>query len=438
MSTPISATLPEPALEPAAAAVPRRGHPPGLAVLFLTEMWEKFSFFGMRALQLYYMTKQLHFSQGEASLIYGAYGAGVYLTPIAGGIIADRWLGRHRAVVIGALVMALGHFMMASEALFFPAMVVIAIGNGLFLPNLPSQVAGLYAENDPRRASAYNLYYMGINLGGVLAPLVCGTLGELYGWHWGFGAAGVGMCLGLAIYLAGGRWLPREGRRVPSKTPAPANDDAATRVGLLVAIGLAVVVYRMAYEQTGNTLAVWVDASVDRHLGGWTMPATWVQSLNPLFVIAITPLLVVFWQRREARQGAARPLRRMAIGAFVSALSWLALAAVAHHDMALHVPTSVGWVTAFFLLFTLAELYVLPVGLGLFASLAPARFRATTIAAWFLAAFAGNLLSGVLGTAWERLAPDAFFAVTAAVAAAAGALLWGVGRFSHQRSKESR
>src|SRR3954468_8587561 len=343
MSTPISATLPEPALEPAAADAPRHGHPPGLAVLFLTEMWEKFSFFGMRALQVYYMTKQLHFSQGEASLIYGAYGAGVYLTPIAGGMIADRWLGRHRAVVIGALVMALGHFMMASEVLFFPAMVTIAIGNGLFLPNLPSQVAALYAENDPRRASAYNLYYMGINLGAFLAPLVCGTLGELYGWHWGFGAAGVGMCLGLAIYLAGGRWLPREGPPKARDVEAVASDDAATRVGLLVAIGLAVVVYRMAYEQTGNTLAVWVDASVDRHLGGWTMPATWVQSLNPMFVFAITPLLVAAWQRREGRRGAARPLGRMALGAFVSVLSWLALAAVAHHDIARHALTSVGW-----------------------------------------------------------------------------------------------
>ena len=188
-----------------------RWHPPGLAVLFLTEMWEKFSFFGMRALLVYYMIKQLHFGQGSSSLIYGAYAAGVYLTPIAGGFISDRWLGRHRAIIIGSLVMALGHFMMASEALFFPAMATIAIGNGLFLPNLPSQVAALYAEGDSRRATAYNVYYVGVNLGAFLAPLVCGTLGEVYGWHWGFGAAGVGMCIGLAIYVSGSRWLPKDG-----------------------------------------------------------------------------------------------------------------------------------------------------------------------------------------------------------------------------------
>jgi POT family proton-dependent oligopeptide transporter len=189
----------------------------------------------------------------------------------------------------------------------------------------------------------------------------------------------------------------------------------------------------MAYEQTGNTLAVWVDGSVDRRLGGWTVPATWVQSLNPMFVFAMTPALVALWQRRESRRGAARPLGRMAIGAFLSALSWLALALVIRHDAARHAATSVGWVTAFFASFTLAELYILPVGLGLFASLAPERLRATTIAAWFLAAFAGNLLSGVLGTAWARLAPDAFFALTGGVAALAGAMLWAIGRHAVAR-----
>lgn len=141
------------------------GQPKGLTILFLTEMWEKFSFFGMRALQIYYMTRQLHYSQAYASLIFGAYAAGVYLTPIFGGLIADRWLGRRKAVVIGGLLMAVGHFMMAFESLFFPAMAVIAIGNGLFLPNLPSQVNLLYAQDDPRKVSAFNIYYVGINLG---------------------------------------------------------------------------------------------------------------------------------------------------------------------------------------------------------------------------------------------------------------------------------
>lgn len=159
------------------------GQPRGLTILFLTQMWETFSYYGMRALLIYYMTKQLLFGQQQASLIYGLYTAMVYFTPIMGGVLSDHWLGRRRAVIIGGTIMALGHFLMASEGLFFFALAAIALGNGLFLPSLPSQIDGLYSKGDPRRGSAYNFYYVGINLGGLLAPLVCGTLGELYGWH---------------------------------------------------------------------------------------------------------------------------------------------------------------------------------------------------------------------------------------------------------------
>ena len=186
------------------------GQPRGLTILFLTETWEKFSFFGMRALLIYYMTRHLDIEQAHASYIYGLYGAAVYFTPIIGGMLADRWLGRRRAVMLGGAIMAAGHFMMTSESLFYPALVVIACGNGLFLPSLPSQIEGLYAKDDPRRTSAYSIYYVGINLGAFLAPLICGTLGELFGWHWGFSAAGVGMLLGLLIYWSGSRYLPSQ------------------------------------------------------------------------------------------------------------------------------------------------------------------------------------------------------------------------------------
>ena len=399
------------------------GQPPGLAILFLTEMWEKFSFFGMRALQVYYMTKALHFDQARASLVYGTYAACVYLTPIAGGMISDRWLGKRRAVIVGGLLMALGHFMMASEALFFPAMAVIACGNGLFLPNLPSQVKPLYAANDVRLAGAYNLYYMGINLGAFLAPLVCGTLGELYGWHYGFGAAGVGMCLGLAIYVAGSRHLAPVDEAEES-VPAPAA-SAASRHQLLFLAGaaLAVVIFRVAYEQTGNTLALWADTAVDRRAFGGLIPVTWFQSLNPLFVFVMTPLLVAFWNRRGERHAQSAPLWKMAIGAMTVAASFVLLAAVGRLSQAGGAPAHWTWLVVFFALLTLGELYILPVGLGLFAQLAPSGFGATTIAAWFLAAFAGNLLSGVVGTWWTQLSPDAFFLAMAAIAALASVLL---------------
>ena len=388
------------------------GQPRGLTILFLTEMWEKFSFFGMRALQIYYMTKELHFGQAKASFIFGAYAAGVYLTPIFGGIIADRWLGRRRAVIIGGLLMAAGHFMMSFEALFFPAMVVIALGNGLFLPNLPSQVPLLYPKGDPRRVSAFNVYYIGINLGGFLAPLICGTLGELYGWHVGFGAAGVGMCLGLVVYIGGRRYLPADERPAAVGVAAAEGDGPDTNNGrgnilMLIAVALAVMLFRSAYEQTGNTLAVWADATVDRALFGATIPVTWLQSLNPMFVFLISPLLVAVWNRRAARGITPPALRRMSLGAFGVGLCYCALALL----IFVQPGAAIGWLwmVLFFAFFTLAELYILPVGLGLFASLAPRRFAATTIAAWFFTSFVGNLLSGVIGAGWEYVSPNTFF-----------------------------
>src|SRR5437868_4611002 len=252
------------------------GQPRGLTILFLTEMWEKFSFFGMRALLVYYMTKQLMIGQERSSVIYGLYAACAYLTPIAGGYIADRWLGARRAVVVGGAVMALGHFMMAWENLFFPALATIALGNGLFLPNLPSQIHGLYQDNDPRRGPAYNLYYVGINLGALLAPLICGTLGELYGWHYGFAAAGVGMLLGLVIYVSGRRYLPPESSRVAAVSVLAAREEDVTqRLILLGAIVMVVVAFRGAYEQVGNTFAIWADQGVDRQITpGMSIPMT--------------------------------------------------------------------------------------------------------------------------------------------------------------------
>jgi len=251
----MSVVLPAADARPAEAATPRAdwfGHPRGLTILFLTEMWEKFSYVGMRALLVYYMTKSLAIPQAQASWIYGSYTAFAYFTPIVGGLIADRLLGRRKAVILGGSIMAIGHFLMMFESLFYPALVIIALGNGLFLPSLPSQVQTLYEPTDPRRITAYNVYYVGINLGGLLAPLICGTLGELLGWHWGFGAAGVGMCIGLVIYVVGGRYLPS------AVLNARARDVATTaerhsfgkRIGLLLAVVAIVVVYRGAYEQT--------------------------------------------------------------------------------------------------------------------------------------------------------------------------------------------
>lgn len=407
------------------------GHPRGLSVLFLTEMWEIFSFYGMRVLLVYYMTQQLGFDQAYSSLIYGAYGAFVYFTPVFGGIVADRWLGKRNAVLIGGVTMALGHFMMSSEALFFVALATIALGNGLFLPSLASQIENLYKHGDARIKSAYNIYYVGINIGGFLAPLVCGTLGEAYGWDWGFTAAGIGMLLSLLIYVAGARYLPDEPRRSKGRQPPrpPLDQAGRQRFALLIGIAAIVVLFRGAYEQVGNTIALWASQGVDRELAsGWAIPMTWFQSLNSLVVIAFTPLLVAHWARL-ARRGVETPwLGRMAFGAAIVGASYLMLCAVTAWCNAHGTQADWPWLVGWFVLMTIGELYILPVGLGLFGRLAPEGFRATSIATWFFASFFGNLLAGVLGMLWTPLSQPAFFALIGGVSGMAALLLYMTGK----------
>jgi POT family proton-dependent oligopeptide transporter len=401
------------------------GQPRGLTILFLTEMWEQFSYYGMRALLVYYMTRQLMMGQEQASLTYGTYTAMAYFTPIFGGIIADRWLGKRRAVVIGGTVMAAGHFLMAFPPLLYIALATIALGNGLFLPSLPSQINDLYGPHDPRRGRAYNIYYVGINIGGFLAPLVCGTLGEFYGWHWGFGMAGVGMLLGLLIYLLGGHYLPQtQPGAVKANEPAagsrPPGGYKSTFL-VLCAVGVAVTVFRGAYEQVGNTVALWADIGIDRHVGAAVIPMTWFQSLNPLLVFLVTPLLLAHWRQRTRRGTETSAMRKMAFGAFIVAIAYVLLAAVSAVVGAER--ASWLWLVLFFVIFTVGELYILPTGLGLFARLAPEGLAATTVAAWFLAIFTGSLAAGAVGTLWSSTRHAEFFLMLSLLALGAAGML---------------
>jgi POT family proton-dependent oligopeptide transporter len=402
------------------------GQPRGLTVLFLTETWTQFSFFGMRALLVYYMTKQLLISQTQSSLIYGGYAAAVYFTPIVGGFLADRVLGKKNAVILGAVLMAAGHFMMAFESLFFFALAAIAIGNGFFLPSLSSQINHLYREGDPRLASAYNIYYVGINLGAFLAPFVCGTLGEAYGWHWGFTVAGVGMLFALVVYLVGLRYLPAESQGVVAAKPKSVASEPARfqRFALLFGIMAVVVIFRGAYEQNGNTIALWTDSGVDRHVtAGWSIPMTWFQALNPLLIFLLTPPLVAYWTHRAKQGREPTSVTKMAIGAAIVAVSYLMLAVVAAWCDAEHMRASWVWLALYFLILTIGELFILPVGLGFFGRSAPAGYGATAIAIWFFAGFAGNLFAGALGVAWSSLSPTVFFAAVGVVGLISAALL---------------
>jgi len=403
------------------------GQPRGLTILFLTETWDTFSFYGMRALLVLYMTKHLLLSQHDASWIYGGYAALVYATPVFGGVVADRWLGRRNAVLLGGAIMAAGHFMMAFEPMLLPALATIATGNGLFLPSLPSQIDSLYERDDARRKSAYNVYYVGVNLGGLAAPVVIGAVGELCGFHWGFAIAGLGMIVAMAVYVAGSRYLPPDrprtateiGERVAAR---PARAILLRRYALLLAISAVVVVFRGAYEQMGNTLVLWADVGVDRAAGAsWKIPVTWFQALNPLMVILLTPALVAWWTRRARAGREPSSAAKMAVGATIVGLAYLMVAAIS--AWARQRGTLVGWpwLALFMIVMTVGELFILPIGLGLFGRLAPQGLGATTIAIWFSAGVFGNLLAGWIGTLWAPLGPVAFFGVVGLVALASAA-----------------
>jgi len=410
------------------------GHPRGLTILFLTEMWDQFSFFGMRALLVYYMTKELLISQTHSSYIYGLYSSFVYFTPLIGGVISDRWLGRRRAVIIGGSIMALGHFLMAFEPAFYVALATIAIGNGLFLPSLASQINQLYAPDDPRRATAYNIYYVGINLGAFLAPFVCGTVGEIYGWHWGFALAGVGMVIGMITYLGGSRYLPKNNN--PKDEPArPASSErprAKMEVYLLLLAVIAIVViFRASYEQSGNTVALWADSGVDRHIGSsFSIPMTWFQSLNPLVIFLFTPVIVAYWTRKARSGQEPGSIGKMAMGGFIVGVSYLLLALIAH--LSGDARASWLWLVFFFFVYTVGELFILPVGLGLFGKLAPLEFAATAIAAWFMAAFFGNLAAGAMGALWSVVTVPTFFTISGGVAILSGGLLFALSSWAHR------
>ncbi len=400
------------------------GHPKGLFILFLTEMWERFSYYGMRSLLVYYMVKQLMFSHGFASQVYGLYTGLVYLSPCVGGIIADRFLGRRKAVIVGAVLMAIGHFMMAVESLFFAALLVLILGNGFFKPNISTQVADLYNPLDQRLDRAFSIFYVGINLGAFFSPLVCGSLGELYGWHYGFNAAGVGMIIGLSIYLLGQKWLApdllvRE-RPAEKETNQIQRRQEREKLWALLAIGVVSVAFWSAYEQQGNTLALWADACTERHILGWQLPATWFQALNPAFILMLTPIVTAFWAWQSRNREEPSAILKMAIGCFLLATGFLIMVPAAWLYEADGSRVGMSWLISFNLIATLGELYLAPVGLSLVTKLSPKRVVSMMMGIWFLSYFAGNYAAGFLGQYWDELAKENFFIMIATIAFTAG------------------
>lgn len=401
-----------------------RQHPKGLYVLFFTEMWERFSFYGMRALLVYYMTKQLLFSQEMSSQVYGLYTGFVYFTPFFGGIIADRFWGQRKTVVVGGVLMAIGHFLMAFESLFYPALLFLILGNGLFKPNISTQVGNLYPEGDPRRDSAFSVFYVGINLGAFFAPLVCGTLGEIYGWHWGFGAAGVGMLIGLVVYLWGQQHLAPDNvmkKSAQAEATQPLTVAEKNKIWALIVLCALNVVFWSTYEQQGNTMALWADNNTDRMIFGWEVPASWFQSVNPFVIFALTPVITWLWSWQARRNKEPGSIGKMAIGCFILGISFLIMLppAFAMSEGGAG-KASMIWLLMNTVVLTIGELYLSPVGLSLVTKLAPARMVSMLMGVWFLSSFVGNYLSGYIGTFWEKMPKSSFFIMLTVITVAAG------------------
>src|SRR5262245_25815306 len=406
------------------------GHPRGLAFLFTTEMWERFSYYGMRALLVLYMVKYLLLPgnaetvmglatlrsalesifgplgvQPFASQIYGLYTGLVYLTPFFGGLIADRWLGQHRTIIIGASMMAAGHFLMAFEPLFLFALTMLILGNGCFKPNMSAQVGILYRPGDPRRDRAYSIFYVGINVGAFLAPLVAGTLGQAVGWHYGFAAAGIGMTIALAIYLYALSTYalpPDELERAKAKGEyeKPLTRAEWRAVLALLLLFLPNCLFWATYEQQGNTIALWADDYTDRTIDliVWRgeIPTTWFQSFNPFMIFAFTPFVVALWARQARRGREPTSVTKMALGCFGVALANLVMVGAAWQAGGAPDATWL-WLLAYFAIITIGELYLSPVGLSLVSKVSPARLVSMMMGVWLGTSFVGNFLGGWLG-----------------------------------------
>ena len=496
-----------PAAPPAAAATETRffGHPRGLATLFFTELWERFSYYGMRALLILFMTAPLaagglEFDTAKAGVIYGTYTALVYLTALPGGWIADRFLGQRRATLYGGVVIMLGHICLAIPSLvsFYLGLLFIVVGTGLLKPNISTMVGQLYGTDDTRRDAGFSLFYMGINLGAFLSPIVCGWLAQSQqfrdiltilhvrpesSWHWGFAAAAVGMFLGIVQYLAGWKHLGNAGMHpvVPADSAERERNRRWLQGGVLGTLGLAAVIAMLGrtgvmhvtpeglgdafglallvvtilffggllgssswtpaerkrlitigvlfvasaifwsvFEQAGSTLNLFADRSSDNHLFGMAFPASWYQSLNAIFIVLLAPVFAWIWVMLGKRDPSS-PLKFTFGLLFVAA--GFAILIVAAKLGANGVKVSPLWLTATYLLHTIGELCLSPVGLSAMTKLAPARVAGLMMGVWFLATSVGNYLGGRVASLYEAFSLPSLFGAVTLFALAAAVLL---------------
>jgi proton-dependent oligopeptide transporter, POT family len=417
------------------------GHPPGLAVLAFTEAWERFSFYGMQSLLTLYMLDQLlrpnhaghvpglallrgaittvsgpQSAAGVASEIFGLYTASVYVTPVLGSLLADRWLGRTRAISLGAILMAFGHFAMAFEAGFIPALLLLIAGCGLLKGNIAAQVGGLYPGHDPRRTDAFQIFVLAISVGVIAAPLACGTLAALYGYPWGFGAAGIGMLVALATYLSCRHLLPDPPRPAHAATPPLTRRDWHALAAQATLIPLLAVCF-VCNNQVYNIYLVWARDSANLTFFGHTMPVTWLVSYDAIVSALLLPAAVLAWRWLGARGIDAHELTKLtgaALFAICGSLTLAAASALAHGGK---VPLAA--LLLFHIVNGLAFVHLLPVGLALFSRTAPVSLNATMVGLFYTLFVGTNLLVGRVGALYGTVSNTTFWLIHAALIAAA-------------------
>jgi len=434
------------------------GHPRGLGYIAFTEAWERFSYYGMQSLLILYMVNRLlhpghiehiagfvpfrHFletlyrgplaTQALASAIFGLYTGLVYLTPIGGGLLADRLLGRTRTITIGALLMAAGQFLIAFDVTFLVALTCLLIGVGCFKGNLASQVGALYATGDNRRADAFQIYYIFINAGVIISPLIAGTLGEIYGWHYGFGAAGVGMLIGLAIYLSGRKWLPPDSPVVESKERAAKPRLTQREKMAIIALLLLLPVLTIAIignQQIFNAYLVWAERNANLIFFGKKMPTTWLVTLDSIVSVSFLALTVVFWRLWSKKFREPPEITKIGIGSLVAVTGFISLAMGAAIAASSGTKVSIGWLITFHALNSIGFANIFPVSLALYARVAPAALSATIIGVYYLAFFAANNLVGTIGGLLEKMPATQFWLLHSALCGTAGVVFLLAGHF---------
>ncbi len=406
------------------------GHPRGLSTLFFTEMWERFSYYGMRALLILYMTAGavnggLGFDTAHAASIYGWYTFSVYALAIPGGWIADRFLGQYRTVLVGGIVIALGQFCLALSPLpfFFTGLALIAVGTGLLKPNISTMVGSLYEQEDARRDAGFSLFYMGINLGAMISPLIVGTLGQRVDWHIGFAVGGVGMTLGLIQYVIGKPRLMPALQRLDARAPGPSAGSTSSLAGgfsgeewkRIVAIGVFFVFSTLfwgAFEQAGSSLNLFADRYTRLSILGLSFPSTWFQSLNSLFIIAFAPAFAWAWVALAKRNREPGSPAKFGWGLVLVGLGFLLLVPAASTAQG-GTLVSPLWLTGVYLLHTFGELCLSPVGLSLVTKLAPQRIAGLMMGVWFLSIASGNKLGGWVAGFFDTLPLPLLFAAVA-------------------------